>query len=430
MVVRNSVEKTPQPTTNRERFYDELPFHCMCSVDKGELTTKPRIVAKDHPFIQANRKDMRSWMIFDLDHNNPSIWMDANLPPPNMIVQNKNNARCHLYYAIQPVYLGDNARQKPINLLNAVYKRMRKKLNADPAFAHFISKTPYSNWYRTTDIHHEEYSLIELAEYVDFDESTWANRQGRLLKSHNKEGRNCALFDELRYYAYGAVQDFRETGNERGFYHELKNFALSANDFSSSENLTITKPLGEKEVLNIVKSVSKWTFNHYVSGHNSKPIKRGAMQLYKKTIDLSEKQRLSAKRTNSIVSKRSQVAVNEAVWKYITKNGRNKKINLSEIARLANVSRQTVYNHSDVIRQIIEKSKPISIISLASILQNKSVQNAAIQLLPRREFLVLPMELFKKVCFIESYSLSHIGKSECLMRVRIRYYPLVLESLP
>lgn len=381
MVVNNVASKIQRPSTNRARFYDELPWFARCCLDKGELITQPRVAAQNYPYIQANRADMCSWMIFDLDHENAYIWQDANLPPPNMIVSNKNNGRSHLYYAIEPVYFGDKARKKPINYFNAVYKRMRKMLNADPAFGHFISKTPYSEFFRTIDLHHQEYTLGELADYVDFEESTWLQRKGRLLREESM-GRNCALFDELRYYAYSVVDKFRLDNNESGFYKELMAHAESANEFSDCGQFDDTSPLDFNELKAIVKSVSKWTFANYEAGSGNKSVKRGVMMLFKENMTLTEKQSKSASRTNDMRCKVASDAIIDATWKFLTQNDTApSKLCMTTIAKLAGVSRQTAYKYRSLITEIADRAKPNRIMSLSSVFNGKSVNYGSYQLL-------------------------------------------------
>lgn len=381
MVVGNLAPKIQFSTTNKERFYNELPWFARCSLERGELCTQPRIAAQYYPYIQANRSDMRSWMVFDLDHENPYIWQDVGLPPPNFIVSNKDNGRCHLYYAVEPVYCGENARPKPINYYDSIYKRMRKMLNADPAFGQFISKTPYTEHFRTHDLHHQEYSLGELADYVDFEDSTWLQRKGRLLKSEAL-GRNCAIFDELRYYAYSTVNLFKEVGNEAGFYSELLAYAEEANDFSDCPHFDNVTPLDHKELIHIVRSVANWTYRKYTGGGSSRNIKRGAMMLFKENLSLTEKQSKSASRTNAMRSKSASDAIVDATWKYLTQlDTAPSKVCMTTIAKLADVSRQTAYKYRSLITEIIEKAKPTHIISLASLFGSKSVNHGSYQVL-------------------------------------------------
>lgn len=380
MVVSNLAHKN-QHTTNRERFYNELPYFARCSLDRGKLCTKPRAAAQHYPYIQANRTDMRSWMVFDLDHENPYIWQDVGLPPPNILVLNKHNGRCHLYYAIEPVYCGWNARSKPTKYYDAIYKRMRKRLNADPAFGQFISKTPYTEYFRTHDFHHQEYSLGELADYVDFEDSTWFQRKGRLLKSEAL-GRNCAIFDELRYYAYSTVSSFKEVGNEGGFFSELLAYAVEANDFSDCPHFDDITPLDHKELVSVVRSVSRWTWLKYIPRSGGRNIKRGAMLLFKENLSLTEKQSISASRTNAMRSKGASGAIIDATWKYLTQPGNPpSKVCMTTIAKLADVSRQTAYKYRSLITEIIEKAKPTKIISLASLFTSKSVNHGSYQVL-------------------------------------------------
>lgn len=72
-----------------ERLLDTAPYLARCSDNKSAALVRPRDYAIHWPYMQVNRPNLVSWLVFDIDHNNPNIWEDANLPAPNFIVRNR-----------------------------------------------------------------------------------------------------------------------------------------------------------------------------------------------------------------------------------------------------------------------------------------------------------------------------------------------------
>ncbi|WP_206360596.1 replication initiation protein, partial [Pseudomonas viridiflava] len=77
------------------RVLTEAPYLARCSDNKTAARVRPREHAIRYPYIQINRPGMVSWLIFDLDHINSLAWDDEGLPPPNLIVRNRNNGHSH-----------------------------------------------------------------------------------------------------------------------------------------------------------------------------------------------------------------------------------------------------------------------------------------------------------------------------------------------
>ncbi|PRW95799.1 replication protein A, partial [Pseudomonas fragi] len=80
------------------RIVIEAPYLARCSDNKTATLVRPRDYAIRYPYMQINRRGMVSWLIFDLDHTNSLAWDDEGLPPPNLVVRNRNNGHSHLFY--------------------------------------------------------------------------------------------------------------------------------------------------------------------------------------------------------------------------------------------------------------------------------------------------------------------------------------------
>lgn len=70
-------------------------------------------------------------------------------------------------------------------------------------------------------------------------------------------GRNCDLFDRLRYFAYRKVLKFKKSG---GLAEAWRARLFSV---ASGMNGDFARPLSDLEVRGIAKSVAKWTWLHF-----------------------------------------------------------------------------------------------------------------------------------------------------------------------
>ncbi len=337
--------------TALNRVVIEAPYLARCSDNKTATLVRPRDYAIRYPYMQINRRGMVSWLIFDLDHTNSLAWDDEGLPPPNLIVRNRNNGHSHLFYAIPPVCTTENARDKPIQYMKAIYAAFALRLNADADYnSGPVAKTPGHPWWSTSELHNHVYQLGELADYVELDVSPW--KAGPQLDDL-PHSRHCILFEQLRYYAYSIVNRERERGTLSTFTRLLEAFAHNHNTFARNG---FSEDLMQSSVRATVRSVARWTWTRYVG---SARCCRGAMNL-DKSLPLSERQSLAAKRTHELRYKATESKI-RAACRVLQERG--EKLTQAAVATLAGVSRQTVANYGHVLEEV---SKPLTIATLPS----------------------------------------------------------------
>lgn len=330
--------------TAMNRVMSEGPAFPRCSDNKTAAITKPFINATRYPYIQVNRKNMVSWLIFDLDHPNALIWEDNHLPAPNLIVRNQGSGTSHLFYAISPVSTSENSRSKPIQYMKAIYAAFCEKLNADPSYSGPVAKTPGHPWWCTTEFHNHEYSLSELHDYVEL------NGYGgfRKPKEESIHSRHCILFDELRYYAYGLVEHEKKLGTFNSFVNKLTIFAETHNSFT---RMGFSANLSWSQVKATVKSVSRWTWDRYTGSAKV----RGTMRFDDSALPLKEKQSQSAKRTHNLKTSRS---VEKLVFAFSRAHTGNELPTITELTKASGLCRQTVSRHYEKAKSIYLKSHP------------------------------------------------------------------------
>ena len=343
-----------QPGTSLNRLLSEAPYLPRCSDNKTAALVRPRDYAIRYPYMQVNRQDMVSWLVFDLDHSNSLIWEDVNLPAPNLVVRNRNNGHSHLFYAIVPVCTSENARSKPIQYMKAVYEAMAARLNADSAYSGPVAKTPGHPWWSTWEIHGAEYDLGELADYVDLISAPpWSTSPNLDSVSHS---RHCLLFEELRFYAYSIVSREREEGTFKSFRRLLEAYADSKNNYRSRG---FSMDLSFAQVCATVKSVARWTWDRYTG---CSKCNRGVMGL-DKTMPLKERQRLAAERTHQERQNATESKIG-AACRLLQKKG--ERLTQVAVARAAGLSRQTVAKYQNILNESSELS-PLEAAPLVSV---------------------------------------------------------------
>ena len=344
------------------RILDTAPYLARCSDNKIALHIRPREHAIRRSYMEVNRPDMVSWLVFDLDHGNPNIWDDQDLPPPNFIVRDKHKNTAHLYYAIVSVCKSDKARVKPIRFMKRVYKTMAKLINADPSYAGVIAKTPHHPMWCTTEFHGYVYELSELAAHIDIEYTpNWTEKENK----DTSHSRNCTLFESLRRFAYSVVDHYREHSHFEAFKSRLEEYAQQCNDFTKrgfSANLKFS------EIKATAKSVARWTWENYVERDF---VNRGVMNL-DDSLTLEERQSLAAKRTHRERRSNSAQKVLDATKKLVAGG---LKVTYSAIARVSKLCRQTVKKYQSIIDSIMYQP---DIISTAELLDRQKTVNYAV----------------------------------------------------
>jgi hypothetical protein len=307
--------------TSLDRFYEQLAYKPWCGDDKAARLVRPKASAVTKPYIAPNSPSLISWLVFDLDHSNSWIWEDKNLPEPNLIVSTAKTGRSHLYYAISPVCMSDNARQKPIEYMNAVYRGLAQALDADEAYTGRIAKNPLCPHWRTLELHSYQYNLDDLAEVVKPISKPFFTPQD----FEDVEGRNSTLFLQLRYWAYTQVLRAKSTGSYDQWLDEVMTRAYSLSH--------VEIDFRENEIEGVARSVAKWTWNKYTGPG----VDRGVMGLKDSDLPLVNRQRLAARRTHSMRVNATERRISKAI-KQLASEGTT--ITKTAVAKLVQLSRK------------------------------------------------------------------------------------------
>lgn len=336
-----------RPSSAMARIVSEAPYISRCSDNKTACLTRPRSLSTQLPYMQVNQKYRRSWLVFDIDRNVAGFpWEETSgyiLPPPNLMVSNRDNGHCHLFYAITPVNTGDKGRTEPIAYMNAVYQGMAVAMKADLAYRGPVAKTPGHPKWHTLEIHDDVYSLGDLADYVELPERRpFESRGVRSLELADPGGsRHWALFRALCPRAYSSVDWFREHGCYASFRESLDSFAFTLNQRGWA-HINKKGRLRLSQVRSTVRSVSRWTWDNY---RGSGRCHRGVMAL-DASIPLKVRQGMSAKRTHT---KRRESTDKRIVAACRNLMAEGRLLTFVAIAQASGLSRQTVAKYRELI---------------------------------------------------------------------------------
>lgn len=244
----------------RDLFEDigRWPRRPYCTDDLANgLRIRSLAKALTHPYIQANPPHLRVWALFDIDRPLAALaWEDADLPPPTWTAINRQNGHAHSAWGLEVPVLVDGlgARDAPLRYLCAVESLMAERLQADPGFGGLITKNPAHPLWWTLRGPRLSYSLGELAEWLPGLEK---HRPRRRAPDQVGLGRNVALFDRVRHWAYRAIRPYWGTGLQ-GW-----NAWLSlCNSRALTYNADFLTPLDGREVWHLARSVAKWTWRN------------------------------------------------------------------------------------------------------------------------------------------------------------------------
>jgi len=257
------------------RMYTNMPYKPNYGYRKGEplhIGKKENIINRAR-FLQFNSPIAIKYLVFDIDQKNSLFtYLDSNLPPPHIIIENLLNGHCHYVYELElPVLTSMNANLHPIRYFTNIQRQLTNEFDADTGFTHYICKNPFISDDKQRVLYGQfpAYTLDDLAKYVDLE----SVKKPRKLEEFGNAGRNCELFNTTRLWAY---EQKAKAANLNQFHQDVQVFA------SEQNSILFRMPLPHNEVCHIAKSVSNWTWNFYDGKHPRKSLSESLAKLGKK----------------------------------------------------------------------------------------------------------------------------------------------------
>lgn len=239
------------------------------------LRRRSRQRALEYPYVETNPLVLRSLLVIDHD-GGEARWAAerAGLPDPSRVSLNPHTGTGHIEYALRdPVVLTDTAHRAPVNLLARIEHGLSGLLDGDVAYGgKKNTKNPWNAahttvWGPATAL----YGLRQLARALDQLGALPRARDPRRHVPRSIVGRNCALFDLIRKWAYP----------RRGDHNQLSTWehAVFAHAWTLNETIIATEftpgPLTATETGHIARSIARWTWRNIHHTYTAEQARRG-----------------------------------------------------------------------------------------------------------------------------------------------------------
>jgi len=244
-------------------FRERLPRYPYATDDPRQgMRPRRKEKALEHVYIQVGRYPHAIFRIV-LDLDEPTWWDAMDRIPPSLIVPNPRAPwKAHIVYELEPpVWLSSpkahEGQGNPFALVREVDALLRAYFGADPAYNGLLGRNPLAHPHLIGGG-----KLWDLPSLLEELRDLTPRRRALAYLDTATYGRNCALFDHVRAFAYGVVAMYR--GKPNGF--ELFRQAVAHEAHRLNRELFRDHPQGPlppNEVGWVVKSVAKWTFHHY-----------------------------------------------------------------------------------------------------------------------------------------------------------------------
>jgi hypothetical protein len=218
----------------------------------------PRERAAHFDEIDPSPRGYVTSVVVDVDRTAAgTAWLEAGVPQPSFLVRS-DRGHAHLVWLLERWVRRDNKRA--MRLLDVVQAAFTIACDGDRAYAGPMHHNPLSATYSTIIGHRDDFTLHELAECVP-DLLLTASTSSTHTKSGFRDefaaaGRNCHVFETVRFRAYRAIAAFKE---RRAYEPWLEHVTALV----TAENATNAQPVPASEVRSIAKSIASWTWDVY-----------------------------------------------------------------------------------------------------------------------------------------------------------------------
>jgi hypothetical protein len=244
--------KSQQSNALQLDLFETLPNKPYCTDELGVTYIRPKSSAIKKKYLQVNQPKLVTYLVFDIDRQGGVLsWYDNDLPAPYWTSKNPENGHAHIAYRLKvPFCTSDIAHSEPIRYAAAIQSAMTERLKADRGFAGLLTKNPLHSHWQNEFWTEYEYTLDELADYLDL--------KGHPLRGSETSGlgRNCELFDNTRQWAYKAIREYWAPNYKR-------KWNAAVYDKVESTNSQFNVPLPVSEVKAIAKSIANWTYREF-----------------------------------------------------------------------------------------------------------------------------------------------------------------------
>lgn len=212
-------------------------------------------------YIEANPHAVSNLLVVDIDHEDAALramwgrqrWL------PNAIVETPANGHAHAVWALsEPITRTEYARRKPLAYAAAVTEGLRRSVDGDAGYSGLITKNPTHEAWESRWLTDHLYELSELHEHLDeagfMPAPGWARTR---RKNPVGLGRNCAIFETARTWAYSEARRIR-LRNEYATARDSAELHAAITTHVQTLNADFSESLPYSEVKATIESIHKW----------------------------------------------------------------------------------------------------------------------------------------------------------------------------
>lgn len=277
---------------------DRLAKKPYCSYTKDTSYIRPLAAALRRPYIQPNSPTHFYRVVVDLDyyksealniawnirfiHSEGAWTKELGIPTPSWVALSPGKNSAHVGFELAtPVARHQHARRKPLEFLEAVERGLMHQMHADIGYSGQLCKNPLSESWELLIGRPEPFDLPDFGHYFDFPKKPKYDSRPR-----GTVGRAVYLFDELRFWAYENVENYRNASNQEAWASAVLSKAEDINNrryehlaFDAARDCGLL-PLSE--VRSAARSVSRWTWKNWGNGEVGKVFRE--LQAYRGTL--------------------------------------------------------------------------------------------------------------------------------------------------
>lgn len=208
-------------------------------------------------YIEANPHAISNLLVVDIDH--PDAFLravaDRHGWVPNAVTENSHSGRAHAVWALtEPVTRTEYAHRRPLAYAAAVVEGLRRSVDGDKGYSGLMTKNPVHQAWSATWLTDHLYALPELDARLS-EHGTMPPRSWQRTKRANPIGlgRNCALFESARTWAYRRVRDCPDRSPASSSY--LRDAIATE---VQTRNTEFSEPLPASEARAIAASIHRW----------------------------------------------------------------------------------------------------------------------------------------------------------------------------
>ncbi len=235
-----------------------LPLFPLASDDLRQgIYRAARGEALQRRYIEANPQAISNLLVVDIDQPDALLramehrheWL------PNAVVENPTNGHAHAVWALaEPVTRTEYGRRRPLAYTAAVVEGLRRSVDGDKAYSGLMTKNPTHETWVASWLTNHLYSLPELNAHLA-DNGSMPPRSWQRTKRANPVGlgRNCAIFETARTWAYRRVRDCPDRSPDSSAY--LRDVITTEVHHRNNE---FSEPLPTSEATGIARSIHRW----------------------------------------------------------------------------------------------------------------------------------------------------------------------------